>query len=109
MAPEGVDERAVKTMTEAGIDISGRVSKSIDAFGNLAFDYVITHCDKDREACPIFPAKTMVLHVGFHAPPRPAAKARKEETMAPYRKRGMRLRNSWKHFRTYKKELPHDS
>lgn len=87
VAPKGVDPRAVRAMAEAGIDISGQASKSIDALGNLEFDYVITLCDNAREACPFFPAKTRVLHVGFDDPPRLAEGSRsEEETMAHYRR-----------------------
>lgn len=87
VAPKGVDPRAITAMAEAGIDISGQASKSIDALGNLEFDYVITLCDNAREACPFFPAKTRVLHVGFDDPPRLAEGSRsEEEAMAHYRR-----------------------
>ena len=40
-----------------------------------------------HEACPFFPAKTRVLHVGFDDPPTIAAGARtEEEAMMPYRR-----------------------
>ena len=87
VAPKGLDARAVKAMAEARIDISSQVSKDIDSIGNLEFDYVITLCDNAREACPFFPAKTRVLHVGFDDPPSLAADARSEdEAMAHYRR-----------------------
>jgi arsenate reductase len=83
----GVDPRAIKAMAEAEIDITAQVSKRIDALGNLEFDYVITLCDNAHEACPFFPAKTRVLHVGFDDPPTIAAGARtEEEAMMPYRR-----------------------
>ena len=43
--PHGMDPRAIKAMAEVGIDISGQESKSVDEFGDVAFDYVITLCD----------------------------------------------------------------
>ena len=93
--PKGVDPRAIKAMAEAGIDISSQGSKHIDAMGNLEFDYVVTLCDNAREACPFFPAKTRVLHVGFDDPPRLAESARtEEEAMAHYR----RVRDAIMHF-----------
>ena len=92
--PKGVDPRAAKAMAEVGIDISGQGSKSVDALGNLEFDYVITLCDNAREACPFFPAKTRVLHVGFDDPPRLAADApNEEEAMKHYRRVRDEIRN----------------
>jgi arsenate reductase (thioredoxin) len=85
--PKGVDPRAIKAMAEAGIDISGQVSKNIDELGNVEFDYVITLCDNAREACPYFPAKTRVMHVGFDDPPRLAENSSSdEEAMVHYRR-----------------------
>ncbi len=87
VAPKGVDPRAIKVMAEAGIDISGQKSKTIDALENLEFDYVITLCDNARETCPFFPAKTRLLHLGFDDPPRLAAAASNEkEAMMHYRR-----------------------
>ena len=70
IAPKGVDPRAVKVMSEAGIDISGQTSKDIDSLGNMEFDYVVTLCDNANEACPFFPAKTKLMHRGFDDPPK---------------------------------------
>ena len=85
--PKAVDPRAVKAMAEAGIDISGQVSKDISSVRHLEFDYVVTLCNHAQEACPFFPAKTRVLHEGFDDPPVLAATARtEEEAMAHYRR-----------------------
>jgi arsenate reductase (thioredoxin) len=70
ISPKGVDPRAVKVMSEAGVDISGQKSKEIDSFNDMEFDYVVTLCDNAHEACPFFPAKTRLLHRGFDDPPR---------------------------------------
>ena len=87
VAPKAIDPRAIKTMAEAGVDISGQKSKDVDALGNLEFDYVITLCDNAREMCPYFPAKTRLIHKGFDDPPKLAEGAVNEETaMAPYRR-----------------------
>ena len=67
--PKAVDPRAVRVMAEAGIDISGQMSKDIDSLGNLEFEYVVTLCDNARESCPFFPAKTKRVHMGFEDPP----------------------------------------
>jgi arsenate reductase (thioredoxin) len=85
--PRGVDPMAIKVMAEAGIDMSGQVSKDVASLQHLEFDYVITLCDNAHDACPFFPAKTRVLHIGFDDPPKLAAGARTEdESMACYRR-----------------------
>jgi arsenate reductase len=85
--PKGVDLRAVKAMTEAGIDISGQRSKDVDSLGDLVFDYVVTLCDNARESCPYFPAKTRVMHQGFDDPPKLAENSKnEEEAMGHYRR-----------------------
>lgn len=85
--PHGINPMASKAMAEAGIDISNQESKDVDELAHLEFDYVITLCDNAHQACPVFPAKTRVLHVGFDDPPRLAAGARtEEEAMVHYRR-----------------------
>ena len=65
----GLDPRARAVMAEAGIDISGQVSKNLETFRNITFDVVITVCDKARETCPFFSGAKKMLHVGFSDPP----------------------------------------
>jgi arsenate reductase len=87
VAPKGVDPGAVRAMAEVGIDISKQGSKSLDEVGHIEFDYVITLCDNAQKTCPMFPAKTRVMHVGFEDPPRLAANAKdEEEAMGHYRR-----------------------
>ena len=85
--PRGLDPRAVRVMAEAGVDISGHRSKHVRDVGGAEFDYVVTVCDQAHEACPIFPVKTKVVHVGFDDPPRLARGAKtEEEALAHYRR-----------------------
>jgi len=85
--PHGVDPRAVKAMAEVGIDISGQTSKHVDILEDIEFDFVITLCDNAQQTCPVFPAKTRLLHVGFDDPPRLAAGVQtEEEAMVHYRR-----------------------
>jgi arsenate reductase len=85
--PRRVDPRAVKAMEEVGIDISGQKSKSLDALEDVEFDYVITVCDNAQQSCPVFPAETEVVHVGFEDPPKLAAEATNEDqAMGHYRR-----------------------
>ena len=91
----GLDPRAVKVMSEAGIDISGQRSKTIEEFRDTRFDYVVTVCADAGESCPIFPGKAKVIHQGFDDPPRLAASAKtEEEALNHYR----RVRDEIKRF-----------
>ena len=83
----GLNARAVKVMTEAGVDISSHRSKHVDELLNIPFDYVVTVCDHANESCPVFPGKAKRVHVSFDDPPRLAAGAKsEEEALMPYRR-----------------------
>ena len=85
--PHGLNKFAVQIMQEAGVDITGHRSKHVDDLRNVPFDYVVTVCDDAHEACPVFPGKTKVVHVGFDDPPRLAKSAKTEaEALAHYRR-----------------------
>lgn len=64
----GMNERAIKVMKEAGIDISHHTSKTTEELPKVKFDYVVTVCDAAKEACPYFPGGK-VIHMGFQDPP----------------------------------------
>lgn len=66
--PKGIHPYAIKVMAEIGIDISGQRSKGLEELRGMEFDYVVTVCDRAREACPFFPGGRMVLHKGFEDP-----------------------------------------
>jgi arsenate reductase len=90
-----VDRRAIKAMSEVGVDIFGQRSKHVSEFKDQEFDYVITLCGQARETCPLFPGKTKVVHHGFEDPPQLAAGAKNEEdAMNHYR----RIRDEIKEF-----------
>jgi arsenate reductase (thioredoxin) len=85
--PKGVDPLAVRVMAEAGVDLAGCVSKRVDELFGTTFDFVITVCDSAREACPVFPGRAKVVHVGFDDPPVLARGAASEdEALAHYRR-----------------------
>ena len=67
--PAGLSSRAARVMAEAGVDISGQQSKHVNDLAGIDFDYVVTVCDHAREACPVFPSATRMVHVGFEDPP----------------------------------------
>ena len=58
----GVNPKAIATMKEIGIDISGHTSNNITEYLGIDFDYVITVCDNAKERCPYFPTKAVKLH-----------------------------------------------
>ncbi|OKY75105.1 MAG: arsenate reductase [Desulfobulbaceae bacterium DB1] len=82
----GLNRMAVTVMAEAGVDISGHHSKTIEDLPARDFDFVITVCGHADENCPFFPARTKVIHHGFPDPPQLAQNARSpEEALACYR------------------------
>ena len=83
----GVNPRAVQVMAEAGVDIGGQRSKTVDRLERNDFDWVITVCGAADERCPVFAGSTRRLHHGFDDPPRLARDARTEdEALVPYRR-----------------------
>jgi arsenate reductase len=66
--PTYVHPLAIRVMEEAGIDISGQTSKSMDLFLNETFDYVITLCDHAARFCPAFPGQGKRLGWSFDDP-----------------------------------------
>ena len=78
-APGGVDPRAIEVMREAGVDLSGQRSKHVDELAGVAFDWVVTVCDRANESCPIFPGAVRRLHAAFDDPPRLVADATSED------------------------------
>ncbi len=83
----GLNDRAVKVMAEAGVDISSQRSKQVEELLDVPFDYVVTVCDHANESCPVFPGKVKRIHVSFEDPPRLAADARSEdEALMHYRR-----------------------
>jgi arsenate reductase len=64
--PRGVHPRAVTVMTEAGIDITGQTSKSLDAVPWNEVDTVVTLCDEGAQACPDVAADVRRVH--WHLP-----------------------------------------
>jgi arsenate reductase len=64
-----VNQKAVKVMQEAGINISHHLPKSVDLYLKEVWDYVITVCDSAHESCPVFSGKVNHrLHIGFEDP-----------------------------------------
>lgn len=76
----GLNPLAVKVMAEAGVDISGQKSKTVEAVKDIPFDYVVTVCGHANETCPMWlRGKAGIIHAGFEDPPALARGAKSEE------------------------------
>jgi arsenate reductase len=96
----GLNPLAVRAMAEAGVDISGHRSKSVDELRQQPWDVVVTVCGHANETCPVFPGQVKRVHVGFDDPPQLArTAATEEEAMVHYR----RVRDE---IRTFVETLP---
>lgn len=69
-APTSIHPLANKVMGGIGIDLSQQRAKHFDEFAGQTFDYILTLCDRIREACPVFPDDPEKIHWSF---PDPAA------------------------------------
>lgn len=64
-----LNQKAVKAMSDIGIDISGHSSDSVNKFLKDEWDYVITVCGGANESCPAFFGKVKQrLHMGYDDP-----------------------------------------
>lgn len=66
--PTQVHPLAIRAMQELKIDIRHHRSKSLEEFLAQSFDYIITVCDRAREACPVFPGDSNQIHWSFPDP-----------------------------------------
>jgi arsenate reductase len=66
--PKGVNPVAITVLAELGVDWSQATSKPLTGFLGQSFDYVITVCDRARQACPVFPGSGNALHWGLEDP-----------------------------------------
>ncbi len=82
----GMNQRAMRVMAEAGVDLSSHYSKTVEELPAVTFDYVVTVCDSAKETCPYFPGGKTV-HVGFQDPPALTKDmSDEEEILAVYRR-----------------------
>jgi len=69
----GIDPRPINPLTfkvlkEIGIDASTQKSKDLQKFQGQIFDVVITLCDDEDEACPLFLTGEKYIHRKFKDP-----------------------------------------
>lgn len=60
--PSQVHPLALRTLDELGVDSAGLTAKPLESFASDRFDYVITLCDRVREACPSWPGEPEQIH-----------------------------------------------
>jgi arsenate reductase len=85
----GQNPYAIRVMAEAGVDITGQTSKTLDSLlaQGVMPDVVITVCGHADEHCPVFPGKVRKIHHGFDDPPKLAKDAKSmEEALDAYRR-----------------------
>ena len=68
VSPATVSRKAIETMAEVGVDISGHRSKHVDELEGIDFDYVVTVCDNARQQCPVFSGAAKMVHRTFADP-----------------------------------------
>jgi arsenate reductase len=84
LSPHGVNPRAVAVMKEAGIDISGQTSKTIDEELLGKMDIIITLCGNAAESCPLTPPGIKRIHWPLEDPAK--ATGTEEEILNEFRK-----------------------
>lgn len=75
----GLNPNAVKVMAEAGVDISGHFSNTVDELPQVEYDYIVTVCGHASENCPYIAGSGKRIHQGFDDPPKLAKEAGTEE------------------------------
>ncbi len=65
-----VNPYAVQTLQESGIEWRGHPPRGLTGLDRERWDFVITVCDRAKEACPVFPGQPILAHWGM---PDPAA------------------------------------
>ncbi len=63
-----VNPMAIQTLREYGFSWEGHPPRGIDGLEREPWDFVITVCDRAKEACPIFPGQPVLAHWGMRDP-----------------------------------------
>ena len=63
-----VNALAVETLRQHAVPWHGHAPRGIDGLEREPWDFVITVCDRAKEACPIFPGQPMLAHWGMPDP-----------------------------------------
>ena len=63
-----VNPLAIETLREHGFPWTGHPPRGMEGLEREPWDFVITVCDKAKEACPIFPGRPVMAHWGMPDP-----------------------------------------
>ena len=63
-----VNPFAVQALRDIGIEWAGHSPRGVDGLVDQHWDFVITVCDKAKEACPILPGHPVHAHWGMEDP-----------------------------------------
>ena len=63
-----VNPLAIETLQEHGFPWTGHPPRGMEGLEREPWDFVITVCDKAKEACPIFPGRPVMAHWGMPDP-----------------------------------------
>jgi arsenate reductase len=63
-----VNPLAIEALRDAGIEWQGRTPRGLESVEARPWDFVVTVCDRAREACPLFPGTTVRAHWGMPDP-----------------------------------------
>ena len=78
--PKPLHPNTVRVLRNYGIELAGRAPRHLSDCERQRFDYVITLCDRVREACPEFPGPAEQVHWSI---PDPGAPGRTDEDTYP--------------------------
>jgi arsenate reductase len=79
-----VSERAIRVMSEIGIDITPHHSKTLTEVAHMSFDIAVTLCDRAHQVCPVVPGAGITIHHGFFDPH--LTTGNEEEILTGYRR-----------------------
>jgi len=63
-----VNPLALQTLHDFNMPWSGHAPRNVDGLQREHWDFVITVCDRAKEACPIFPGQPVLAHWGMPDP-----------------------------------------
>jgi arsenate reductase len=63
-----VNPLAIETLRQFNTPWTGHPPRGLDGLDRESWDFVITVCDRAKEACPIFPGQPVLAHWGMPDP-----------------------------------------
>lgn len=63
-----VNPHAIQALRESGVEWAGHPPRGLAGLDREHWDFVITVCDRAKEACPIFPGQPVLAHWGMSDP-----------------------------------------